>query len=52
MRRVVKHRHKLPGEGEMPHPWRHSRSGWMGLWAIWSGWRCSCSWQGVGLDGL
>jgi len=20
----------------MPHPWRHSRPGWMGLWAAWS----------------
>jgi len=24
----------------MPHPWRHSRPGWMWLWAAWSGgWR-------------
>jgi len=21
----------------MPHPWRHSRPGWMWLWAAWSG---------------
>ena len=31
----------------MPHPWKHSRSGWMGLWATWSSWRCPCSLQGV-----
>lgn len=30
----------------MPHPWKHSRSGWTRLWAIWSGWRSSCSLQG------
>jgi len=30
----------------MPHPWRHSRPGWMCLWAAWSsGWR-PCPWQG------
>jgi len=28
----------------MPHPWKHSRSGWMGLWATWSSWRCPYSW--------
>ena len=22
----------------MPHPWRHSRPGWMWLWAAWSWW--------------
>ena len=28
----------------MPHPWRHSRPGWMWLWAAWSGgWR-PCPW--------
>jgi len=32
----------------MPHPWRHSRPGWMWLWAAWSaGWR-PCTEQGVG----
>jgi len=32
----------------MPHPWRHSRPGWMWLWAAWSaGWR-PCTQQGVG----
>ena len=30
----------------MPHPWRHSRSGWTGLWAAWSSCRCPCSLQG------
>jgi len=29
----------------MPCPWRHSRSGWMGLWANWSSCRCPCSLQ-------
>ena len=29
-----------------PHPWRHSRPGWMWLWAAWSGgWRpCTQHW--------
>ena len=35
-----------PEEWSMPHPWKHSRSGWMGLWATWCSWRCPCSWQG------
>ena len=26
----------------MPHPWKHSRPSWTGLWATWSGWRCPC----------
>ena len=26
----------------MPSSWRHSRSGWMGLWANWSSCRCPC----------
>ena len=30
----------------MPHPWRHSRSGWRGLWATRSSCRCPCSVQG------
>ena len=30
----------------MPHPWKHSRPGWTGLWTTWSGWRCPCSLQG------
>ena len=29
--RVVRHRHRLHREVVVPHPWRHSRSGWMGL---------------------
>jgi len=34
----------------MPHPWRHSRPGWMWLWAAWAaGWQ-PCTQQGVGTD--
>ena len=34
----------------MPHPRRHSRPGWMWLWAAWSaGWR-PCTEQGVGTN--
>jgi len=29
----------------MPHPWKHSRSGWMGPWATWLSFRCFCSVQ-------
>ena len=35
-----------PVRWRVPHPWRHSRSGWMGLWAPWCGCRCPCSLQG------
>jgi len=31
----------------MPHPWRHSRPGWMWLWAAWSGGWQPCTQQGV-----
>ena len=24
---------QLPREAVVPHPWRHSRPGWMGPWA-------------------
>jgi len=30
----------------MPPPWKHSRPGWMGLWATWSSGRCPCLKQG------
>lgn len=29
----------------MPHPCNRRRPGWMGLWAVWSSWRCPCTWQ-------
>ena len=29
-----------------PHPWKHSRPVWTGLWATWSSWRCPSSLQG------
>jgi len=41
--------HIFPREEEawMPHPWRHSLSGWMRLWATWTSCRCPCSlWRG------
>jgi len=39
--RVVKHWHRLPRELVDAPPWKHSRSGWMVLWANWSSQRCS-----------
>jgi len=46
--RVVMHWTGCPRRLWMPHPWRHSRPGWMWLWAAWSaGWR-PCTQQGVG----
>ena len=30
----------------MPHPWKHSRPGWMWLWAAWSGGWWPCAQQG------
>jgi len=49
----LKSTQRLPRTGRparwwMPHPWDHSRPGWTGLWAAWSGWRCPCSLQGLG----
>jgi len=32
----------------MPHPWRHSRSGWMGLWATWPSGSSSVHGRGFG----
>jgi len=38
--RVVTHWTGCPRRLWMPHPCRHSRPGWMGLWAAWAaGWR-------------
>ena len=36
-------RPRLPEEAADAHLWRHSRPGWVGSWAAWSG-----GWQGVG----
>ena len=33
----------------MPPPWKHSRPGWMGLWATWARGRWPCLQQGVGI---
>lgn len=30
----------------MPCPWKCSRWSWVGLWAMWSSWRCPCPSQG------
>jgi len=39
---------RLPKEVWMPHPCRHSKPGWMWLWAAWSaGWQ-PCTQQGGG----
>jgi len=45
--RVVKHWTGWPERWWMPYPWKHSRSGWMGLWATWWCWRCPCSLWGL-----
>ena len=47
-KKKVKYSTICPRRLWMPHPWRHSRPGWMWLWAAWSsGWR-PCTQQGVG----
>ena len=48
--RVMTHWTGCPRRLWMPHPWRHSRPGWMWLWAAWSaGWR-PCTQQGLELN--
>lgn len=38
---MVRHWSWLPRERWwMPHPWKYSKSGWMGFHAIWSSWSC------------
>jgi len=44
--RVVRHWTDCPEKMWLPPHWKCSRSGWMGLWATWSGGRCPCPWQG------
>jgi len=41
--RVMRHWTGCPRRLWMPHPWRHSRPGWMWLWAAWSAgwWPCT-----------
>ena len=36
--RLVTHLVGFPRRLWIPHPWRHSRPGWMSLWAAWSRW--------------
>ena len=36
----------------MPHPWRHSRPGWMGPWAAWSSIKCGGWWPCLWWAGL
>ena len=43
---------QLPREAVVPHPWRHSRPGWIGLWAAWAGGGQPCPWEGLGWCGL
>ena len=41
---VVRCWHRLPERLWMPHPWRCSRPGWMGPWAVWSSIKCGGWW--------
>jgi len=50
MMRVVKHWHRLPREMADAHPWKHSRSGWMGQPGLVEDIPAYC--RGLGLDGL
>jgi len=46
----MRHWHSCPEKLGMPHPWRHSRLGWMGPWAaelVW-GQPCPQQWVGTG----
>ena len=45
--RVVMHRTGCPRRLWMPHPCRHSRPGWMWLWAAWAAGWWPCTQQGV-----
>jgi len=42
------HLYLWPGEAVVPHPWRHSRPGWMVPWAASAGGGKPCPWQWVG----
>lgn len=42
--RLVKDWNRLPRK--VPHPWKHWRTDWMGLWTAWSNCSCSCTFQG------
>jgi len=44
--RMLRHRRGCPEKLWLPHPWKCSRPGWMGLGATWSSGRCPCLWQG------
>jgi len=49
---VVRHWHSCPEKLWVPHPWRHSRPGWMRPWAAELGGGSPARGRGVELDGL
>jgi len=42
--------HSCPEKLWVPHPWRHSRPGWMGPWAARAAGGQPYPWQGVGAE--
>ena len=46
---VVRRWHSCPEKLRVPHPWRHSRPGWMVSWAAWADGGQPCPRQGVGI---
>lgn len=50
--KVVTNLTGCPGNLWIAHPWSCSRTGWMGLWAIWLKKRYLCLYRVCGLDGL
>lgn len=44
------HWHRLGMRQWMSHPWKQLRSGWTGLWPVWSGWNVPAHCREVGQD--